>query len=179
MVDLHCPLCRATIKSTEFTLTKATKEQVDDGVLTMWIDTREAFLEKLRGHVSSKAGMKGKSKLARSVNNALGNAFVEAQLERQATELMSSKCVYNIDDDTLYVKYTPLRKIVEHTYEYLDKKQLKHDLQGTEQVSILDLAMHDPHIYHLIQYHYGNVEDGMRDVGILQEKRRRKKKNVN
>lgn len=145
----------------------------------MWIDCREAYLKQLRGKVAKNAGMLGKSKFARAVNASIGDALKQAACERMGTERMQSHTEYVVKDDTLSVIIKMGRKKpVEETYQYLTKEQLGEYLSGTEQTTALELASHDPHVYFLLRHHYGGdaeaVETGMREIGILQTKRRRR-----
>ena len=117
--------------------------------MEIWIDNREDYIKKLRGSTTATAGFTGKSKLARSVGHAIGNALSEAALEREGTNRMSGKPRFEVDQDSLRVFYKPpkARKETEETYRLASKEELIESLKGTEPTTELELATYDPHIY--------------------------------
>lgn len=149
-------------------------EKVEDGILSIWINVRESYMNKLRGKVASNAGFTGKSKTARAVNRSCGDALLEANLERQGTNRMSATTRFDVSDtDTLTVTYKPdgSRSEITEVYQLLEKTALKtHVPQST---TVLELATNDPHMYFLFKYHYDDVEKGLGDCGLLTKRRRR------
>ena len=178
---LNCPLCRAKIDvaAKEFSKT-STMVPVDDGRLSIWINAREEYLESLRGKVSKNASFCGASKLAKSIGRAFGDYLIDAQMTTQGTTRVSaSKISCSVSDgDVLSVQYTPFkgRKIINETYQLVSLEELIAGVADEEETTVLDLASYDPHKYWLFHYHYdGEVEDGMKQAGILQTKRRRRR----
>lgn len=172
---MPCPLCRAEIVEHATDVRGGTREPIDDGVLSAWIDVRDAYLERLRGKSSKTAGYVDRSRLARSIASTFGDALQQAVVEREGTERMAREyALERVGDDELVVRYkrTPRSKTLEReSYEYFDKEALR-ELEGA--TTELDVATYDPHVFFLLKYHYdGDVEAGLRDVGLLQSKRRR------
>ena len=180
-MNMDCPLCRTPIGASGTEFTSSESEPVDDGVLSMWIDCREAYLEKLRGKKSGNAAFAGTSKLARSVNREIGDALIEAQMITQGTDRMGAKKItYSITDgDVFQVTYTPRkkRKSITETYQFVSKDVLISDMDGTEKTTVFDVSVYEPHLYFLFHYHYdGDVEGGMKEANLLETKRRRRRK---
>jgi Zinc finger, C3HC4 type (RING finger) len=176
--NMCCPLCRSVISLTATEFQNNLSEPVDDGTLSIWIDCREAYIETLKGTVAKNSGYKGTSKLARSVNREIGNALMQVQMETFGANRQMSKPTFVVTDgDVLTVSYKPQgkRKAIQEVYQLISKEDLLNDITGTEKTTTLDLAIYDPHIYYLIYYHYnGDMDTGMREAGILFEKRGRK-----
>lgn len=179
--EMDCPLCRTPIQTMGNDLMIYDScEIVDDGALSIWIDVRESYLEKLHGKCSTRAGYKGRSKMARSVSRVVGDALMEIKMENQGTDRFGAKTSFDVSDsDVLTVSYRPMgsRKNIQETYQLLDKDVMISDLKGFESTTALELATFDPQIFFLLKYHWGSdAQVGMDKVGIPQKKRRRRRK---
>lgn len=177
---MPCPLCRQPIESTasEFRSGEYMREPVPDGKLSLWIDTREAYLQKLRGKTQKGATMKGKSKLARTIKAAVGDALQEARMQDEGSKrVMSlSRTTYALTDgDVLTVTYKPkgARKPIQEVYQYAAKEELEEALKGGEPTSAMELATYDPQLFYLTHYHYGGVDEGLQELGLVAKRRRR------
>lgn len=182
--NMPCPMCRKSIQTSrpvEQVKADTARADVNREEYDTFMVRRPDYLKKLRARCNKNAGYTGKGKLSRSVASAIGDAMEEAEMMTAATQRMMAgkKVEFELEDNhTLHVTYKNKgkRKPFKESFAYADKDTVVQDVTGSDRWSTLDLAMYHPRYYWLIHYHWsGQVEDGMKELNIAQETKRRRR----
>jgi len=173
---MPCPLCRAEIEECAFyPLETAANEVVDDADPSDFFQNhRQQYLKDLRVKVGSNAGWTGKSAFARQIGQLFADAFEEARAERQGTERVMARDV-EIEGGTVTYKVKGQKK---PTVEVYAEDELEFEARALEEpVTVLELATQSPaHYWSWYRKFDGNVENALREYGLLQTERRRRRK---
>lgn len=187
---MACPLCRVDIREFCSPVSDAQPKLVPKEEVKEFVKTRRGgYLLRLpgfsgRGGVTVKPGFLGKSKLARSVNNAMASELEQRQLETAGTDRMARakgvEVVENDDDSTLVITYKLGRKAVKEVHPYKTWEETKAELivglDSTQLDSVLELATYHPDYYWLVYYHNrgAGLEDVLITAGLMGSTKRRR-----
>ena len=182
-------MCRAKIDSS---VCYASLDQPEDldmkrAMVDDFAVRRDDYIATMRRRCARNAGFVGGSKLARSVARTMGDALEEAEMQTAGGQRVMvgkratvERQAHDDDTTTFVVSYKPKgkRKPVVETYKnYRNAEELATDVADADAWSVLDLATYEPRFYWLVHHHYqGDVEDGMRQLGILAESKRRRRR---
>lgn len=181
-----CPLCRSAIQDVLYYKDQAAVDittPIDPAEIKVFKEERrESYIKNLRAPVTSDAGFKGKSKLARSVAAEVGDEMEQRRKETAGTERVTAKrdtIQFSIQGHDLYVDYKVGRAKRHEEFPLLTLEETRNALLecvAGDRVSLLDVATHYPDYYWVLRYHLGvaqNMSDYLeKDLGIAQQKRR-------
>jgi len=175
---MPCPLCRTVIEDREKYSSDEKREEIE--TTEFFQNERQTYLRELRVKVGSNAGYLGNSAFAQGVRQIFADSFAQAQAEREGTDRVMARSVEFEDDEEkncVQVSYK-LKGKKKPVVEKFSLKEMKFEARAVEEpLTVLELATECPAQYWSWYRKFdGAVEKALQEHGLLQVKRRRRRK---